>query len=92
MNFASPGESWAHQRAYYAWLESSELAWTGVPEYRGLVEVMAASRFAERLYAIRSHDHLRVPPTRGWVSRGPKWVDRPWILLRPLADGRVGLH
>jgi hypothetical protein len=90
MSVWSPAESWKYQLRHYANLEAAS-AWPGVVEYHQLVEVIAKSRFADRLYALRSHDFLRVSPTSGWVSRGPKWVDRPWVLLRPLQSGQVAL-
>jgi hypothetical protein len=91
VNFGSPTESWQHQLRHYAALERSEFAWPGIADYCQLAESIAASRFAERLYALRSLDWLRVSPTSGWVSRGPKWADRPSVLLRPLLGGRVAL-
>ncbi len=91
MNFISPGQSWEYQLGHYEALERSDMGWDHIAAYRNLVERIAGSPFAERLFALRSLDYLVISPTPGWVKKGPKWVDRSLIILRPCRDERVSL-
>jgi hypothetical protein len=72
-------------------LERSGLGWEHLRPYREFVARIAASPFAGTLFALRSLDFLVVSPTRGWVKKGPRWVDWSRVLLRPCRDERVSL-
>ena len=87
MDFASPAESWAYQRATVAELERGHPDWPGAAGFRRLVEAVAASPAARQLYATRSHLALVVSPVAKYRER----VRRPRVVVEPL-EGSVRVH